>query len=538
MLDIKNLKITTDHHLLDVKNHVTPYISIQLQKIYPDVLKGKKNVIDKLLKFISRYPKVPIFKNYLTTAYMIQGRKEKAYEANRWAVKEHPDYLFGKTNLANEYLDKEQPEKVPEVLGTDLNIQSLYPEREQFHEDEIMGFYVVVVRYFVEIEDFDQADILSQMLKEINTLHPKMDSLDEIITHSIMKSAKKRYEEEEAFRRTVPVIDRKKKRQTTIPPNFHYPEQIEYLYNSALPLPENKVKELLSLDPNKLAQDLQAVLKDSVDRFMHFNRISEEEGWDNEHFNAPIHSLLFLNEIRHVDNLNAILDISQQTDDYNNLWFGDIKGEIIISPIYHNGKDKLQHLANFVKEENISTYSKSEVTEAVSKIPTVEPKRRTEVLKWFENIIDYFIENIKNENLLDTDFIAFLVSDILEFQGKELLPKIKELFELEVVNYYICGTYEEIVKDIDKDNYTKSNDLFFSTSAVEKYEEYDKKWIQAQNAEANYNGNFLFPNALYTDNDYDGEPIVKGEKIGRNDSCPCGSGKKYKKCCLNTGNYE
>jgi len=22
-------------------------------------------------------------------------------------------------------------------------------------------------------------------------------------------------------------------------------------------------------------------------------------------------------------------------------------------------------------------------------------------------------------------------------------------------------------------------------------------------------------------------------KIGRNDSCPCGSGKKYKKCCLN-----
>jgi hypothetical protein len=23
-----------------------------------------------------------------------------------------------------------------------------------------------------------------------------------------------------------------------------------------------------------------------------------------------------------------------------------------------------------------------------------------------------------------------------------------------------------------------------------------------------------------------------GHKIGRNDPCPCGSGKKYKKCCL------
>jgi len=29
------------------------------------------------------------------------------------------------------------------------------------------------------------------------------------------------------------------------------------------------------------------------------------------------------------------------------------------------------------------------------------------------------------------------------------------------------------------------------------------------------------------------QPIVRSEpKIGRNDPCPCGSGKKYKKCCL------
>jgi SEC-C motif domain protein len=28
------------------------------------------------------------------------------------------------------------------------------------------------------------------------------------------------------------------------------------------------------------------------------------------------------------------------------------------------------------------------------------------------------------------------------------------------------------------------------------------------------------------------KPVVRdGEKVGRNDSCPCGSGKKYKKCC-------
>jgi preprotein translocase subunit SecA len=27
-------------------------------------------------------------------------------------------------------------------------------------------------------------------------------------------------------------------------------------------------------------------------------------------------------------------------------------------------------------------------------------------------------------------------------------------------------------------------------------------------------------------------PVSKEPKVGRNDPCPCGSGKKFKKCCL------
>jgi len=30
--------------------------------------------------------------------------------------------------------------------------------------------------------------------------------------------------------------------------------------------------------------------------------------------------------------------------------------------------------------------------------------------------------------------------------------------------------------------------------------------------------------------------VVKEAKVGRNDPCPCGSGKKYKKCCLDKDN--
>jgi uncharacterized protein YecA (UPF0149 family) len=27
------------------------------------------------------------------------------------------------------------------------------------------------------------------------------------------------------------------------------------------------------------------------------------------------------------------------------------------------------------------------------------------------------------------------------------------------------------------------------------------------------------------------------EKLGRNDLCPCGSGKRFKKCCLKSGRF-
>jgi hypothetical protein len=45
-------------------------------------------------------------------------------------------------------------------------------------------------------------------------------------------------------------------------------------------------------------------------------------------------------------------------------------------------------------------------------------------------------------------------------------------------------------------------------------------------------GNADYPNDPY-DPYYYNEPYLRTEpKIGRNDPCPCGSGKKYKKCCL------
>ena len=38
-------------------------------------------------------------------------------------------------------------------------------------------------------------------------------------------------------------------------------------------------------------------------------------------------------------------------------------------------------------------------------------------------------------------------------------------------------------------------------------------------------------NEVYSDEPKSKKTVVKKQKVGRNDPCPCGSGKKYKNCC-------
>lgn len=57
-----------------------------------------------------------------------------------------------------------------------------------------------------------------------------------------------------------------------------------------------------------------------------------------------------------------------------------------------------------------------------------------------------------------------------------------------------------------------------------------------ENAITGNNFDTLLANAGYVKKT---RPVVRdNKKIGRNDHCPCGSGRKYKNCCMNTGKYE
>ena len=124
-------------------------------------------ILSRLNRLVKEHPEIPMFKNYLSIAYHVRGEHRKAAEINKQLFREHPDYLFARINHANYLIENDETEKVPGVLGETLELKSLYPEREVFHQAELKSFLNVVIRYHAASGDLEPAEEKLELLKEL-----------------------------------------------------------------------------------------------------------------------------------------------------------------------------------------------------------------------------------------------------------------------------------------------------------------------------------------------------------------------------------
>ena len=132
----------------------------------------------------------------------------------------------------------------------------------------------------------------------------------------------------------------------------------------------------------------------------------------------------------------------------------------------------------------------------------------------------------------------------------------KEIYEqlLEDPDTEVKGTVKELAEKYGQDVMTMTgfldgiNDSLVEPNPIEEMEEdtvvslkFDKEKLYKNMVDAKADWLYELPQwdaifskerqkELYLEQKKSGT-IVKGPKIGRNDPCPCGSGKKYKKCC-------
>ena len=448
--------ISSDHELLDKENHISFEVRKILEGIQPDVLKGKSYLLKKLPRLIKQNPRVPVFKNLLATVHKERGEIEQAFKANRWLVKEHPNYLFGRLNLAVEYLDT-TPDKIPGILGESMELQALYPNRKEFHIEEFIAFNQIAALYFLAINDLRQAEIRLEMMQGIYPEHPKTNYLQERI---------------QQFKLTDH-SENQKIMQAHQAPKFNFPLQVQWLYEEDHDFPKNKIATILRLDRKPLIEDLKKVLQDSIIRFNYF--IEEEDEIDFLLF--PIHAIFFLEELEAEKALPEILEVLSQNEEYYEIIFGDFINEIVNSIIYSFGEHHLDQFFNFLKQPSIYTFSKSYISEAMLLLLKEKPNLREKVQAHYKSLLETFIEKKDDKTLVDQLAYGLIVSDIVELRMNALYPEIKKLYQLRLVDEDVCGTIEEVKKDIFSDPDQIQKDYNLPTASIYgKYEIWKKNY--------------------------------------------------------------
>ncbi|MDO5337545.1 MAG: DUF1186 domain-containing protein [Eubacteriales bacterium] len=110
----------------------------------------------------------------------------------------------------------------------------------------------------------------------------------------------------------------------------------------------------------------------------------------------------------------------------------------------------------------------------------------------------------------------------------ELLPEIRYLFEEDCIEEFVYGEYDDCVDQMF--DYSDEGFCASSISAADRL----RHWAMfADNCGGEALEDFEDAFKKMKTNTLSGQTR---KKIGRNDPCPCGSGKKYKKCCLNKDN--
>jgi hypothetical protein len=322
---------------------------------------------------------------------------------------------------------------------------------------------------------------------------------------------------------------------TTTRPVFTNPE-IEQLYLQGMRIDHEVIRQILALPRQTLVEDLKKVILDGITRFNEY----ASEKIDDATQNFVPHAIFLLTELRASESLPTVLQIMRQGRDLFEYWFGDAAEDCLWECLYHLAGNQLSVLSDFLKEPDRYTYSRTIVGTAVAQIALHQPERREEVVEWFRGMFEFFLNEKDNEDISEGDFIGQFVNSVLDFRGKELLPEIEMIYKEDLAWEDINGDFNDVKAEMEEP--LQDPLIYHHYTIYERYEHFLNTWYYYQEEMD------LFPDKepenYVSNNSYDSnksyheelpQTFVREEpKIGRNDPCPCGSGKKYKKCCMDS----
>lgn len=225
------------------------------------------------------------------------------------------------------------------------------------------------------------------------------------------------------------------------------------------------------------------------------------KGW------SPIHAIFILALIRNREALQLLLD----TIRYRNEELSDWLTENVSSLLVAFGKEAIEPLKEFTEDETLESFARSTATTALKVLARNFPQ--------YENDIKlHLIKLLKSTE--DDAFAGLVADDLASFHDPSVLPDIHRAFEMERIDGMVIG--EEEIIDTINNVYHDIDEAEFKRNTEDPLNHFSRR-----NIEYLHNLHYVRSKEKYVK---PAEVKPSKEKIGRNDPCPCGSGKKYKKC--------
>lgn len=219
-----------------------------------------------------------------------------------------------------------------------------------------------------------------------------------------------------------------------------------------------------------------------------------------------LYALFLLAEFRESRAFAIVMDILELPDDSLELLLSETLTESyaqIITSVY-NGD--LARIKKVIENPDNDLYARMAAVDSLVSLVKVSALDREEIIPYMASLFQ--LESFRSDPVA----LGFLVCTASALQSESLYSTIEELFKLDLVDKSIVNLNDvEYYKTNDYDNYANEYKFGYIDSAIDSM-----SWWHCFKKEEQF-----IPQV----------PVVRGTKIGRNDPCPCGSGKKYKKCC-------
>ncbi|MDJ0365221.1 SEC-C metal-binding domain-containing protein [Hymenobacter sp. H14-R3] len=321
----------------------------------------------------------------------------------------------------------------------------------------------------------------------------------------------------------------------TTQPTFAHPV-FERLYERDYFVDDAVLREILALGPATAVPELLKIISTSLEDYQ-AGKLADTDWLDAYYFQHAFYLLHELQAPEAFDEYRRVLRLNSESTEF---WFGDDLFEDVPNLLAHAAQTRLPELLALLEDKEVILQHRLVVSSAITRLAKEQPELRPAISAFLQRYLRHIITHADQAKQLfpaDTgmynyeleDYLGLLLADVQDAGLRELEPEMRGLHRLGFVDESISGGENDM--DFNQvsplrpspDIFTRYHELRDDPDSYSPFHP-DAAGIARRRAQQE---------AKYAQARRDmarPQPQPVPAKIGRNDPCPCGSGKKYKKC--------